>query len=260
MSVPAAARAERIAARARFALLPYRDYAAALDTPAARGIAQWVFVALAFVAAWFVYVPVHELLHAFGCLAAGGSVTRLEIAPQYGGAMLARVFPFVASGSSYAGQLTGFDTHGSDTVYLVTVLAPYLLTVVFGVPMLQRVARPMRDAPLRPWVFGASLPLAYAPFISLFGDYYEAGSILVTRGVLLIDSSAAPARWRSDDLVALAAKLAGNGATAADWSIVALSFVAGAILALLTYHCGAAFAQWFKPGRKGPASISEKPE
>src|SRR5689334_18269176 len=77
MTHPAAVSAEQIAVRTRFALLPFRDYAAALDAPAARGLAQWMFVAAAFVAAWFVYVPIHELLHAFGCLAAGGSVTRL---------------------------------------------------------------------------------------------------------------------------------------------------------------------------------------
>ena len=40
----------------------------------------------------------HELLHAAACLAAGGEVTRLEIAPQYGGGLMARVFPFVVSG------------------------------------------------------------------------------------------------------------------------------------------------------------------
>jgi hypothetical protein len=33
--------------------------------------------------AWWIYVPVHELLHALGCAAAGGSVGRLWIQPRY---------------------------------------------------------------------------------------------------------------------------------------------------------------------------------
>jgi len=125
----------------RFFSPPLHDYVAAMEAVDARRIATWLAVVAAFALTWFVYVPIHELLHAFGCIAAGGDVSRLEIGEEYGGALLARVFPFVKSGSSYAGQLTGFDTHGSDVVYLITVLAPYLLTVFAGVPMLERVAR-----------------------------------------------------------------------------------------------------------------------
>src|SRR5512134_5555 len=116
------------------AMQPVRDYLAALDAMHPSPVRRWLLVVAAFAAAWFVYVPIHELMHAYGCIAAGGAVTRLEIAPEYGGALLARLFPFVASGSSYAGQLTGFDTRGSDAIYLATVLAPYLLTIFIGVP------------------------------------------------------------------------------------------------------------------------------
>jgi hypothetical protein len=242
----------------RFAGLPFRDFAAAIDAPVARGIAQWSYVIAAFVIAWFVYVPVHELMHAYGCMLAGGEVTRLEIAPEYGGALLARIFPFVVSGSAYAGQLTGFDVRGSDAIYLVTVLAPYLLTIAAGVPLLQRVARPMRQTAWLPWLFGASLPLAFAPFVSLTGDYYEAGSIIVSSIASALDPSLVPARWRSDDLFALVAALSAGGASALDWTIVAASFAAGVVLALLTYHGGAVFAALFKPGGARPASISEK--
>ena len=108
-------------------------------------------------------------------------MTRLEIAPQYGGGMLARIFPFVVSGSAYAGQLTGFDTYGNDAIYLVTVLAPFTLTVIAGVPLIKLAARPLVRPAWRPWLLGASVPIAYAPFVSLFGDYYETGSILVSR-------------------------------------------------------------------------------
>jgi hypothetical protein len=242
----------------RFALLPFLVFVAGIDLPVARGLAGWSYVIGAFVAAWFVYVPAHELLHAFGCLAAGGDVTRLEIAPEYGGALLARVFPFVVSGSEYAGRLTGFDTHGSDVTYLVTVFAPYLLTILVGVPLLQRsVQRGVRPA-LRPWLFGASMPVAFAPFISLTGDYYEAGSIIVSRIAHAVDSSLTPARWRSDDLLVLAEKLSAGGAGALDWALVAASFALGVVLALLTYHGGAFFAGLFKPGRARPASTSER--
>ena len=242
----------------RIVLLPVRDFIAAIDLPVARGLPQWSCVIAAFVAAWFVYVPVHELLHAFGCLATGGEVTRLEIAPEYGGALLARVFPFVVSGSDYAGQLTGFDTHGNDATYLVTVLAPYALTVLAGVPALERVAQPGLRPALRPWLFGASIPVAFAPFISLAGDYYEAGSIVVTRIAHAIDGSLAPARWRSDDLFALAGKLGAGGAGALDWAIVAASLALGIALAFLTYHGGAAFAGLFRPGRVRPATAPER--
>ena len=40
---------------------------------------------------WYVYVPIHELLHALGCAATGGTVTTLEVQTQYGGAILALV-------------------------------------------------------------------------------------------------------------------------------------------------------------------------
>ena len=43
------------------------------------------WLALGLAAGWWLYVPVHELLHALACLAAGGEVTRLEIDPLYGG-------------------------------------------------------------------------------------------------------------------------------------------------------------------------------
>ena len=90
-------------------------------------------LALGLAAGWFVYVPVHELLHAAGCATTGGTVTRLEIAPLYGGALLARIFPFVVPGGDYAGRLSGFDTRGNDLVYLATDLAPFVLTLLPGV-------------------------------------------------------------------------------------------------------------------------------
>ena len=133
-------------------------------------------LALGLVAGWFVYVPLHELLHAAGCAATGGTVSRLEIAPLYGGSLLARLFPWVVSGGDYAGRLSGFDTGGSDLVYLATDLAPFLLTLFPGVWALRRAARAGRGL-----LFGLAAPFALAPFLSLTGDAYEIGSILATR-------------------------------------------------------------------------------
>lgn len=218
---------------------PARDYIAAVDAMRDRGIGGLVIVGLALVATWFVYVPIHELLHAWGCMLAGGSVTRLEIAPEYGGALLARIFPFVVAGSSYAGQLTGFDTHGNDAIYLATVLAPYVPTIFVGVPLLKHLARPTASAARRPWLLGAAAIVAYAPFVSLIGDYYEAGSIIVSRAAHAIDPSIALGRWRSDDLPKLAARLQDSGASVIDWAGVASGFALAVFLALLTYRAGA---------------------
>ena len=115
-------------------------------------------------------------MHAAACEATGGGVTRLEIDRLYGGALLARAFPFVVPASEYAGRLSGFDTRGSDLIYLATDLGPFLLTLFPGVWALRRAARARRAA-----LFGAALPFALAPFLSLSGDAYEIGSILVTR-------------------------------------------------------------------------------
>jgi hypothetical protein len=182
---------------------------------------------------WWLYVPLHELAHAFGCLAAGGEVSRLELAPEYGAALLARWLPFVAVGSDYAGQLTGFDTRGSDAIYLATVLAPYLLTLFPGVPALLVSAG--RAGVRGSFAFGASLPWALAPLLSLPGDYYEAGSILVSRTAAIWSGSELPAHWRSDDLPLLLAELSARHALDAATSFgIAAGALTGTGLALLT--------------------------
>ena len=97
-------------ARARHWLAPARDLLAGLDLALdGRALALLaVFAGLA--VGWWVYVPIHELGHVAGCLVTGGAVDRLDIDPLYGAALLERVFPFVHSGSEYAGRLSGFDT------------------------------------------------------------------------------------------------------------------------------------------------------
>ena len=224
---------------------PALDYIGALEAMRERGFSGLMLAGIAFMLAWFAYVPIHELFHAWGCLLAGGDVTRLEISAAYGGAMLARIFPFVVSGSAYAGQLTGFDTHGNDLIYLAAVLAPFSLTIVVGVPLVKRAARPLANPRWRPWLLGASVPVAYAPFVSLIGDYYEAGSILVSRAAHWFDPALPLQRWRSDDVFKLTRELAEAGAATIDWLGASASLATGILLALLTYHVGARFATRF---------------
>ena len=104
---------------------PFREMLHGLDAVLRHGLRSLLLVAAGLVVGWWVYVPLHELLHAFGCLAAGGEVSRLEIAPVYGGGWLSKLFPFVVPGGPYAGRLSGFDSHGSDWIYLATDLAPF---------------------------------------------------------------------------------------------------------------------------------------
>ncbi|HYU34655.1 MAG TPA: hypothetical protein VEW48_21090 [Thermoanaerobaculia bacterium] len=195
-----------------------------------RGFRGLVLVLLGLAVGWWVYVPVHELLHAAACLATGGAVTRLEIAPQYGGALLARVFSFVTAGGEYAGRLSGFDTRGSDLIYIATDLGPFLLTLFPGVWLLRRAG-----AAGRPVLFGLALPLALAPFLSLTGDAYEIGSILVTRlppwGEVL----------RGDDLVKKAQELA--ALPDAPWGGFVLAALVGLVWAVLTCAAGGAVAR-----------------
>jgi hypothetical protein len=205
---------------------------------------------------WFLYVPVHELLHVLGCVATGGSVSELQIQPIYGGALLAELFPFVVSGGEYAGRLSGFDTHGSDLVYLATDFTPYLLSVLIGVPAMRRCAR--RGRPL---FFGAAAVPGLAPFMSIPGDYYEMGSILTTRALTWATGGGGPAAFealRSDDLLALIGDffarpaelgLGAAGEIAFGAGLIALSTAVSILLAFSSYALGAAVAEAL-PGRE----------
>ena len=182
---------------------------------------------------WWVYVPVHELLHAFGCLAAGGAVSRLEVDPIYGGALLARIVPWVVAGGEYAGRLSGFDTRGSDAIYLATDLAPFVLTLFPGVWALRRAARARR-----PGLFGMAAPFALGPLLSLTGDAYEIGSVLVTRLPPCVETAVL---LRGDDLGLVASRVA--AAAAPPWGGFVLAVVVGALWAWATYGLGGAVAR-----------------
>jgi hypothetical protein len=220
-------------------LLPARDVLRGLDRcldTGGRGLLQ---VAVGLLAGWWIYVPLHEFLHAGACLAAGGTVHRLEIDPLYGGSLLARLFTFIVPANAYAGRLSGFDTHGNDGIYLATDLGPFLLALWPGSWALRRaarIARIARDAhSWRPLLFGLALPTALAPFLSLTGDAYEIGSVLITR---LSPWSSGPIRQllRGDDLLLKVRELA--ALPHPPWGGAASAALAGIAWAFLTYKLG----------------------
>jgi hypothetical protein len=224
---------------------PFVDLMHALEAVIGRsGWRGLLAAAAAMMASWWIYVPLHEFFHAWGCLLAGGTVSRLEIDHVYGAAWLAKVFPYVVPGSEYAGRLSGFDTHGSDFAYLVTVFFPYLLTLFPGVPLLHLAIR-RRSAVLG----GAAVPWALAPLLSLTGDFYEIGSIVASR----LASPWVPeaiSRWRSDDLPLLVSTLvADGGLTLADVAGIAAGGAIGVVAAFLICAAGAAVARKLVPQR-----------
>ncbi|MGH7884478.1 MAG: hypothetical protein ACRENO_02140 [Thermodesulfobacteriota bacterium] len=228
-------------------LEPINDYGNALAACFSKfSYLNIFFLVLAFVISWWIYVPVHELLHAFGCFITGGEVTELAISKNYGAALLKQYFPFVKVGSDYAGQLTGFNTHGNDLIYLAADFFPFLLTIFIGVPILKST---FKSKPLKASIkLGISLPIAFAPFISIIGDYYEMGSILVSRIFSLFNSAFALDRIRSDDVFKIVDELLikGQNADGLDYFGITFSFILGVLLAFLTYLLGSLFSKIFE--------------
>ena len=200
-----------------------------------------VFVGLAI--GWWIYVPLHELLHAFACLAAGGEVTRLEVQPLYGGHVLAAIFPWVVAGGEYAGRLAGFDTKGCDLIYLATDFGPFIMTLFPGVWALRRAV-----AKASPFFYGASLPFALAPFLSLTGDAYEIGSILVTR----LGPWRERMELRGDDAILWVETHA--SVSGAPWGGFILALVIALVWAWATYALAALVAK-----RLGAPAITPRP-
>jgi hypothetical protein len=217
--------------RTRHWTAPARDLLAGLDLALAGRAAALLAVFAGLAVGWWLYVPTHELLHVAGCVATGGTVERLDLDPMYGASLLRRIFPFVHPGSEYAGRLSGFDTRGSDWIYLATDLAPFVLALFPGYWALRRAARRGSG-----FLFGASLPFAFSPWLSLTGDAYEIGSLAAVqlprweplRGLLLGDDVFL--RYRA------LAEVAGP----APWGGFALAIAVGVAWALAT----SALASW----------------
>lgn len=224
----------------RFLTQPFADALGALERGIGQGgAASLGWVALGCALSWWAYVPLHELMHAWGCQLAGGTVTRLDIAQGYGGSFLQKVFPYVRVGSDYAGQLTGFDTHGSDLTYAATVAFPYLLTLFPGVPLLVRTASRSHSSAGASFALGAALPLAWAPFLSFGGDYYELGSIAASRLAELL-AGVDGRGWRGDDVFLIAGR---DGLRPGDVAGIAGSLLLGLLLAFATYALGRRLAR-----------------
>ncbi|MFQ5667652.1 MAG: hypothetical protein ACE5I7_14665 [Candidatus Binatia bacterium] len=232
---------------------PLHDLTAAVDAQlvrAERPVRAALLIISGTVATWWAYVPLHELLHALACWLTGGTVTELQIAPEYGGAIFAQLLPFVVSGGTYAGRLSGFDTHGSDLIYLATDAMPFLLTILVGVPLLQACA-----GHRRPLLFGTAVVVALAPFYCLIGDYYEMGSILVTRAFASLQGAGEGVPFvilRSDDALQTIStlwyrpetlQLHSAEALATAVAVIAASLVLGFLLACATYALGAWWAR-----------------
>jgi hypothetical protein len=252
--MPQAGKAATRFSPAGWFVLPVRDFFLGIETCLSGGKTGYVFlILLSFAASWWMYVPVHELLHALGCVVGGGKVTRLEISGIYGAALLKKVFPLVSVGSEYSGRLAGFDTGGNDFTYFLTDFLPYLLTILVGVPLLRSVALMKTSPPVKCIVLGLAAPLAYAPFMSATGDYYEMGSLIISRAAVLQYPALDPERWRSDDLFRLIGTLSpSRGATVAlDAVVVAAALIAGLIMAFATYWAGAVTAKTIIRARSG---------
>jgi hypothetical protein len=222
-------------------LLPFHDYFTGLTAAVSeKKFASLSTIVIAFIAGWWMYVPIHELFHAFGCLLGGGEVTSLELSSIYGAALLHKVFPFITVGSEYAGRLADFETHDNDLIYLLTVFFPYLLTIFIGIPLLRYVGHRAKTSYQSCIWFGLSLPIAYAPFISVTGDYYEMASIIVTGLASFLLPDFRVERWRSDDFIKLMDELAFSTETTKIEDIfgIIFSLLLGVTMIFLTYRAG----------------------
>lgn len=200
------------------------------------------------VVTWFIYVPIHELLHVAGCIVTGGTVTELVMGREYGADFLAKIFPFITPETGqYAGRVTGFEPNG-DIGYLATVFAPYILTLFPGIWLIGHAAYTRKF-----WLFGPGIVVGLAGFYNLIGDYFEMGTILSTRLVHVLTggnaSESITAFWelRSDDLFRLISEIsetpANYGMTTAGGItmtliVIVFGFILAAWLAGLTYIAG----------------------
>lgn len=187
-------------------------------------------LALGLAVGWWLYVPIHELMHAAGCYLGGGTVSALEVKAVYGGGLLKTIFPFVTSGGTYAGRLTGFDTNGSDLCYFLTVFLPFILTL----PTLMLMEKSCRMRSV--FFFGFLLPAFMAPIISLTGDFLELGGIFLYQ--IWPDATPATRLLISDDLFRLFGEISqhknGLQATTGNYIFMSVSFTIGAFLAWFT--------------------------
>jgi hypothetical protein len=202
----------------------------------------WMFAGL-FVG-WWIYVPIHELLHVAGCLMSGGSVYRLELASMYGGLILSHIFDFVEAGGDYAGRLSGFS-YTSDWGYAVTVFFPFILTLPGFLLLETAVANRLF------WLFGAALPLTFAPLISLTGDMFELGSLFLYQ--VWSGPDGMHRSLISDDLFLLVKQIRQTETSGITMDLVAFiggAFLTGAVLAWSMLMISANIGLWASSHQK----------
>ena len=157
------------------------------------GMKSLVVIFAGLIVFWHLYTPIHELLHVAACLLSGGTVEELALKPQYGGTLLAEVFPFVVPESDYAGQLTGFHTPNYWSYALVDFF-PYGLSL-FGVALAEWCRRRKRSL-----FFGLAAILTFVPLMSVPGDFYEAVSLVTTQIAEWRNPQLEPGFLVSDDM------------------------------------------------------------
>jgi len=205
-----------------------------LETLMARGRSQDLLVLmLVFVAGFFLYTPLHELMHAGAAILMGGSVSELAIAPLFGGKLLARILPFVVAESEYAGQLTGFSVP-NRLAYAVVDGAPYLLSLP-GVALLEA-ARRRVSLPLG----GLGFLVTWIPLTQFSGDFFEAWSLILSYAHAGLLAGTEAKDFVSDDAFRQSAFLLGQGRF---WGIHGLLWLANLLLALLAC-CWLLAIQW----------------
>lgn len=175
---------------------------------------------------WHIYVPVHELLHVAGCLLGGGEVESLNLKPQYGGFILQKLFPFVIPESDYAGRLTGFKTP-NPWAYALVDLFPYGISLL-GITLIEFCRRKKLEV-----LLGLGIVLAFVPFMSIPGDYYEAVSLATTQVAEAINPALQPGALVSDDVFRSIKQLEEAGTL--DWSVGALIFLGFLLAAYLAF-------------------------
>ncbi|MCD4653975.1 hypothetical protein K8T06_08565 [bacterium] len=207
-----------------------------------------IIVLVSTIITWFIYVPIHELFHVGGCVFTGGTVSELVMGHEYGAAYLQNFFPFITPATTqYAGRVTGFEPNG-DLGYMITVFAPFLLTLFPGVWFLKKVYTKQKT-----WLLGPGIVMGLASFYNLTGDYFEMGTILSTRLVNLL-LAGQPANlfenfWllRSDDIFRLFGEIyesptvygmdTGLGIIATV-SVIVIGFILAVSMAGWTYQLG----------------------
>ena len=195
---------------------------------------------LVFLVSFWIYVPIHELMHAFGCMLTGGEVRELAIDATYGGKLFAKIFPFVVSESEYAGQLTDFTTPNKFAYFIVDMF-PYLLSLP-GILFIRLAAKKNYL-----WLFSLGFLLMLVPLTQIFGDFYEATSLGMGEVMTMFNSNLEADSIVSDDMFKLISSINENPESSIlNYIFVGLSFILGLILAWLVIIIQVPFAKLFQ--------------